>query len=240
MFRTHQAMFKDFTFYFICLLARFIPRGMDTNFLRCGEKYFHNVVVTFLRTHGYLCYRVIFSQKSKSVPDYNKKECIVWLKNLGLSTSGTKKELQAKILKFQSYLNLVSRLEKKTQRNFSFPCSIKPINIPELTANRKVSDELLPVVTEQICFNYASLQKERNDGQQQKAFKMFQSRKIVSVTVLTQGSTLFVKAIIKGSYGQQAREAIIYFEGSKPQRAHYYCPIGASGLRCHTLAVLMS
>ena len=98
-------------------------------------------------------------EKSKSVTDYSKEERIVWLKNLGLSTSGTKKEFKAKILKFQRYLNLVSRFEKKTQRNFSFPCSIKPINIPQLNANWKVSDDLLPVVTEQIFFNYVSLQK---------------------------------------------------------------------------------
>ena len=81
------------------------------------------------------------------------------------------------------------RWEKKTQRNFSFPCSLNPSNIPSPTANWKVSLDFLPVVTEQ--------KKEGNDGQQREVFKMLQSRKIVSVNVLTYGSTLFVKATMK-------------------------------------------
>ena len=75
----------------------------------------------------------------KSVGDYSKKEFI-------------KEELQTKILKCQRYPNLVCRLEKKTQRIFSFPCSLNPSNIPSPTANWKVSLDLLPVVTEQTFF----------------------------------------------------------------------------------------
>ena len=124
--------------------------------------------------------------------------------------------MQTKILKCHRYPNLVCRLEKKTQRNFSFPCSLNPSNIPSPTANWKVSLDLLPVVTEQKKFNQASWKKEGNDGQQRKAFKMLQSRKIVSVNVLTYGSTLFVKVLRTASttnlylfWTQQATESTL-------------------------------
>ena len=78
-------------------------------------------------------------------PNYvgdSMEECIAWLRNLVLFTSG-KEELQTNILKFQRYPNLVCRLEK----------ILNPSNIPPPTTNWKASVDLLPFVTEQTFSN---------------------------------------------------------------------------------------
>ena len=77
-------------------------------------------------------------------------------------------------------------------------------------------------------------------GQQEKAFRMLQSRKILSVKTLTTSTeTSYVKAMIYKSYGHQDRPAVIVFQGDLPVKAFCDCPIGCSGLCCHVLAVLL-
>ena len=141
---------------------------------------------------------------TKSVGDYSKKEFI-------------KEELQTKILKCQRYPNLVCKLEKMTQRNFSFPCNLNPSNIPPPTANWKASPDFLPVVTN--IFLIKLLEKKRgvmvNNGKYLRCCK---------------AGRLYHLVVAPCFYGQQARSTIIYFEHSKPPRAHCYCSVGASGL----------
>ena len=50
-------------------------------------------------------------------------------------------------------------------------------------------------------------------GQQEKAFRMLQSRKIVFVKALKDSPHLYVKAMIKKSYGTEMRPAVLYFNG---------------------------
>ena len=53
------------------------------------------------------------------------------------------------------------------------------------------------------------MKKQGNLGQQEKACRMLQSRKIVSVNKVHQElDNTFVKAMIKKSYGRQARPAV--------------------------------
>ena len=68
---------------------------------------------------------------------------------------------------------------------------------------------------------------------------MLRSRKIVTVKVLIEDEFLYVKAIIKKSYGQESRPAVILFKGQTRLKGHCNCPVGASGLCCHILALLL-
>ena len=63
----------------------------------------------------------------------------------------------------------------------------------------------------------------------------------VKVKVLTDEGqqTVFVKAMIKKSYGEESRPAVIFFQELVPKKAHCNCPVGASGLCCHVLALLL-
>ena len=54
--------------------------------------------------------------------------------------------------------------------------------------------------------------KKRNGGQQQKAFRVFQSRNIVSVKILTKGSALFCKRHYKNI---MFYEKVIYADNLK-------------------------
>ena len=71
---------------------------------------------------------------------------------------------------------------------------------------------------------------------------MLQSRKIKTVKVIADienPSIIYVKASVKKSYGVQSRPAVVQFLEGLPQKGHCNCPVGASGLCCHTLALLL-
>lgn len=75
-------------------------------------------------------------------------------------------------------------------------------------------------------------------GQQSKAYKMLCSRKIVSVKVLrgehdANINKLYVKSVIKKSYGETTRKRVIQFDsGNMPEKSHCECPVGLSGIPC--------
>ena len=68
---------------------------------------------------------------------------------------------------------------------------------------------------------------------------MFTSRKIVSVKTLIDEQVVYVKAMIKKSYGTMQRPTVIIFEHGIPSKAHCSCPVGLSGICCHVLALLL-
>ena len=59
-----------------------------------------------------------------------KDECITWLKNRGISTSGSLQELKMRINRFKLYPLLAEKLRLKTEKNFNFGTSLDPVNIP--------------------------------------------------------------------------------------------------------------
>ena len=87
--------------------------------------------------------------------------------------------------------------------------------------------------------HYNSLKKQGSLGQQEKAHRMVQSRKIVCVKSLTDQNISYVKASIKKSYGHESRPATILFIDNVPKKANCPCPVGVSGLCCHTIALLL-
>ena len=69
---------------------------------------------------------------------------------------------------------------------------------------------------------------------------MLTSRKIGSVkTHKSSESIIFIRALIKKSYGEQIRPAVLLFESSVPSKGYCECHVGVSGLCCHVLAILL-
>ena len=68
---------------------------------------------------------------------------------------------------------------------------------------------------------------------------MLQSRKIASVKTLIYENFTYVKAIIKKSYGEDLRPAVLLFNGFNPEKGHCGCPVGPSGSCCHIFALLL-
>ena len=175
----------------------------------------------------------------ENIQSYTKEQCAEWLKEIGQTATGTVEQLQCKIEKFRLYPKLLNRLKSKARRSYSFKCSLDPLKIPNITAHWSTDESLYPTVTEEMFYRYCSLKRQGSMGQQEKAFRMLQSRKIVSVKVLSDSPELYVKAMIKKSYGTQLRPAVVYYNGLTPEKAHCSCPVGASGLCCHVLALLL-
>ena len=81
-----------------------------------------------------------------------------------------------------------------------------PTNIPPLTAPWTSDDSLYPYITSSMFKKHASNKREGSLGQQQKGYIILTSRKIGTVKALTDFSlpdTLFVRGLIKKSYGEQ-------------------------------------
>ena len=178
-------------------------------------------------------------ESNLDIQNFSKEEASIWLRNLGLTVSGTREELLDRVKKFIRYPRLVERLQKRAENNFKFQCSLDPLTIPPITAKWRTSEKL-PFVSHEIFKKYSSLKQEGSIGQQEKAARMLQSRKIVTVKTLeADPSLMYIKALIKKSYGQQSRPAVILFFDGLPQKSNCPCPVGASGLCCHVLCLLL-
>ena len=79
-----------------------------------------------------------------------KKDCIKWITDHGLSTSGTLDELHIRINKFKLYPSLTEKLKRKAERIFVFKTFLDPTNIPPLTAPWTSDDSLYPYITSSI------------------------------------------------------------------------------------------
>ena len=80
--------------------------------------------------------------------------------------------------------------------------------MPPVSAKWDSNESLYPKGNEVIFRTYC----RRNKGQQEKAFSMLQSRKIVSVKSLQENKNLYVKAMVKVSHGTEVRPEVILFE----------------------------
>ena len=130
--------------------------------------------------------------------------------------------------KYERYPKLVEKLRNRTKANRTFSTSLDPLSIPPVSAKWTVDN--LPYLSKEILLDYLANKKQGSIGQQEKAHRMIQSRKIISVKTLSDENKLYVKVLIIKSYGHDSRPAYILFEDGKPQKGHCPCPIGASGL----------
>ena len=112
---------------------------------------------------------------------YSVKDATKWLSNHGLSVSGTKHELNNRIQLYQRYPKLVEKYRKRVVYNRTFPCALEYSLIPAITAPWIPDREAWPPVSETVYLSYCTQKREGNVGQQEKAVRMLESRKIVSV-----------------------------------------------------------
>jgi len=118
------------------------------------------------------------------VSGYSKEQAIEWLRNIGLATSGTKQELVSRIKKYKKYPKLLSKLTSRATCYYKFQCSLDPLTIPSINAPWKNDTSKYPKVSRGMFINYAAQKKEGSQGQQEKAFRILQSRKISTVKIL--------------------------------------------------------
>ena len=124
----------------------------------------------------------------------------------------------------------------KSENAYVFPCSLDSVDIPPATAKWRASYDDLPKINNKMFTQYVSMKREGSAGQQKKALQMFTSRKIVNVKTLVNEQVVYVKAMIKTSYGFMQRPTVIMFENGITTKAHCCCPVGLSGICCHVLA----
>ena len=96
-----------------------------------------------------------------------------------------------------------------------------------------------PGVNEDIFNEYSSFKHQGNNGQQEKALRMLRSRKMVSLKMPHESSGIYIRLMIKKSYGTTVRPAVMYFQGNMPRKATCSCPVGLGGVCCHILSLLL-
>ena len=114
-----------------------------------------------------------------------------------------------------------------------------PSEVPGIKAKWSSDEKFYPFVDNSTFNKYCLFKDQGNRGQQEKAIRMLQSRKIVTVKTIHEQSGIFVRAMIKKSYGLTIRPAVVLFQNSFPRKATCSCPVGLSGLCCHILALLL-
>lgn len=91
--------------------------------------------------------------------------------------------------------------------------------------------------------NYQALKRQGSLGQYRKALRMFNSRKVKTVKVCKEGSSIFVKAHIFKSFTPTnngvTRPAVVLFQDGTPIKGHCECAVGLSGLCCHVVCLLI-
>ena len=142
---------------------------------------------------------------SEKVESFNKERCVKWLKEIGQSSGGTLEGQRNKIKMYLRYPKLTNKLKAKANMYYRFKCSLDPLEIPIITAKWSSNEMLYPIVNEDIFYRYCNYKKYGSRGQQEKAFRMLQSRKIASVKALIYENFTYVKAMIKKSYGEDFR-----------------------------------
>ena len=175
----------------------------------------------------------------KSIQRLSRDECIEKLKEIGQHGPGTLEEMKMKLRKFFLYPKLYQHLKLKAQRQYKFECSLDPSEVPGIKAKWSSDEKFYPFVDNSTFNKYCSFKHQGNKGQQEKVIRMLQSRKIVTVKTIHEQSGIFVRAMIKKSYGTTIRPAVVLFQNSLPQKATCSCPVGLSGLCCHILALLL-
>ena len=130
---------------------------------------------------------------------------------------------------------------------FSFSTALNPTEILPPSACWKVlgkdKDVIAPVVTDSIIKDYQKAKYARTKGQYRKAYKMFSSRRTVSVKTQKDGNNpqyAYIKVKMLKSYsGNISRPVTIQFFENKHVKAYCNCPVGKSGLCCHAIALLI-
>ena len=130
---------------------------------------------------------------------------------------------------------------------FSFSTALNPTEILPPSACWKVlgkdKDVIAPVVTDSVRKDYQKAKNAGAKGQYRKVYRMFSSRRTVSVKIQKDGNNpqyAYIKVNMLKSYsGNISRPVITQFFENKPVKTYCSCPVGKSGLCCHAIALLI-
>ena len=183
----------------------------------------------------------------EKLPFYSKEQLLYYCKELRLKTTGEKKDLIERLSPLGKCPELFDKKVKQITVKFSFPTALVPTEIPQPSADWKVlgkdKEVGAPVVTDSVIQDYQKAKYAGSKGQYRKAYRMFSSRRTVSVKILKDGNNpryTYIKANMLKSYtGSISRPVTVQFVENKPIKAYCSCPVGKSGLCCHAIALLI-
>lgn len=183
----------------------------------------------------------------ENLPFHSKEQLRYYCKQLGLKTTGEKKELIERLSPLGKFPELFAKKVNRLTVKFSFSTSLDAAEIPSPSAKWRVlgKDEevYVPVVTDSTIKGYQKAKYAGGKGQYRKASRMFSSRRIVSVKVLREENlsrVTYIKANMLKSYsGSISRPVTMQFLDNKPIKAYCSCAVGKSGLCCHAIALLI-
>ena len=78
----------------------------------------------------------------ESILKLTRDQCIEKLKEIGQHSPGTLEEIKTRLRKFRLYPKLYQRLKLKAQRQYKFPCSLDPNEVPSISAKSWVDEKL--------------------------------------------------------------------------------------------------
>ena len=110
--------------------------------------------------------------------------------------------------------------------------------VPGIKAKWSSDQKLCPYV-DNSTFSNCSFKHQRNKGQQEKGIRMLQSRKIITFKTIHKQYGIFVRAMIKKSYGTTIGPAVVLFQNSLHRKATCSCPVGLSGFCYHILVLFL-
>ena len=87
--------------------------------------------------------------------------------------------------------------EHKAKGQYKFECSLDPSEVPGIKAKWSSDEKFYPFVDNSTFNKYCLFKDQGNRGQQEKAIRMLQSRKIVTVKTIHEQSGMFVRTMIK-------------------------------------------
>ena len=193
-------------------------------------------------------YEEIFADiNSENLPKLSKEKLKSFCNFLKLKVSGEKKELVQRLEPLGKCKQLFDKKVARIQEDYKFSTALDPSSIPPPSARWKVigknTDVAAPIVTESTIKEYQKAKYAGGKGQYRKAYRLFSSRRIMSVKA-TEASehsgVIYVKASILKSYtGSVSRPATILFANNTPVKAYCGCAVGKSGLCCHVIALLI-
>lgn len=176
---------------------------------------------------------------SSDVDMWTKAKCVDFLRTVkGAKLSGSKSELLSRVKGYTEHPEILESIQKAPQLTLTTALDIESIDETSLHWNSDTN--YLPSVTIDTVECYVKTRKQAAQALQEKGYRIFASRRIVSVaTANVDQERLLVKAFVRPTMeGKPARALWISFQHSKPTQAFCKCPAGKSGLCCHVSATL--
>ena len=164
---------------------------------------------------------------SENLLKLSKERLQYFCNALKLKVSGEEKELVQRLEPLGKCKQLFDKKVARIQEFYKFSTVLDPRSIPPPTAKWKVIgkniDVAVPLVTESIIKEYQKAKYAGGKGQYRKAYRLFSSRRIMSVKATESSEhsgVMYVKASILKSYtGSVSRSATIRFANNIPVKA---------------------